>query len=55
MPDSNPIRMGLIGAGIFARDAHLPALQELGAEIYMPSEEIELRQLVYQFQNVLTG
>jgi predicted dehydrogenase len=34
MPDSNPIRMGLIGAGIFARDAHLPALQELGAEIY---------------------
>lgn len=30
MPISSPIRLALIGAGIFARDAHVPALQRLG-------------------------
>jgi predicted dehydrogenase len=29
MPDHNPIRLALIGAGIFARDVHVPALQAL--------------------------
>ena len=27
---SSPIRMAFIGAGIFARDSHLPAIQALG-------------------------
>jgi predicted dehydrogenase len=29
MANRSPIRLGLIGAGIFARDAHLPAIQSL--------------------------
>jgi len=30
MSANNPIRLGLVGTGIFARDAYLPALQSLG-------------------------
>lgn len=31
MSANNPIRLGLVGSGIFARDAYLPALQSLGS------------------------
>jgi predicted dehydrogenase len=30
MPNQQPIRIAIIGAGIFARDAHIPAMQALG-------------------------
>lgn len=30
MATRSPIRLGLIGAGVFARDAHLPAIRSLG-------------------------
>jgi predicted dehydrogenase len=34
MATQEPVRMGIIGGGLFARDAHLPALQELGDAVF---------------------
>lgn len=36
---SEPIRLALVGAGIFARDAHVPALKSLGE---LPGERFEI-------------
>ena len=44
MAKQTPVRLGIIGTGIFARDAHLPSLQALGdtfevVAIHAPSRE----------------
>lgn len=34
MSSKEPVRIGFIGAGIFARDAHIPAINELGPDVF---------------------
>lgn len=34
MPNQEPVRIGFIGAGIFARKAHIPAIMELGPDVF---------------------
>lgn len=55
MPAQEPIRLAFIGAGIFARDGHLPAIQSLAPTYQIVAVYSRSQAAASEFANLLPG